>query len=139
MLIILLRAVLADAFFVQFFYVAEFLPWSSPFLLFRQESAHRPADYITLFGFGRNTYGSAVAFNHFTAAKLTSAARFHLALIIGASGAGKTTVLNILGGMDTATSGAVYIDGEDISKWIRLNINSLHFTVLYIFYVYNTW
>ena len=33
------------------------------------------------------------------------------------SGAGKTTVLNILGGMDTATSGAVYIDGEDISKW----------------------
>ena len=38
-------------------------------------------------------------------------------LIIGASGAGKTTVLNILGGMDTATSGAVYIDGEDISKW----------------------
>jgi len=60
--------------------VAEFLPWSSPFLLFRQESAHRPADYITLFGFGRNTYGSAVAFNHFTAAKLTSAARFHLAV-----------------------------------------------------------
>ena len=39
------------------------------------------------------------------------------ALIIGASGAGKTTVLNILGCMDTATSGAVYIDGEDISKW----------------------
>ena len=39
------------------------------------------------------------------------------ALIIGASGAGKTTVLNILGGMDTATCGAVYIDGEDISKW----------------------
>ena len=39
------------------------------------------------------------------------------ALIIGASGAGKTTVLIILGGMDTATRGAVYIDGEDISKW----------------------
>lgn len=39
------------------------------------------------------------------------------ALIIGASGAGKTTVLNILGGMDTATSGAVFIDGKDISKW----------------------
>ena len=31
--------------------------------------------------------------------------------IDGARGAGKTTVLNILGGMDTATSGAVYIDG----------------------------
>ena len=39
------------------------------------------------------------------------------ALIIGASGAGKTTVLNILGGMDTATSGAVFVDGKDIAKW----------------------
>ncbi|GFO85701.1 MULTISPECIES: ABC transporter ATP-binding protein [Anaerostipes] len=39
------------------------------------------------------------------------------ALIIGASGAGKTTVLNILGGMDTATSGAVFVDGEDIAQW----------------------
>ena len=29
----------------------------------------------------------------------------------------KLPFLNILGGMDTATSGAVYIDGEDISKW----------------------
>ncbi len=38
-------------------------------------------------------------------------------LIIGASGAGKTTVLNILGGMDTATSGAVFVDGEDIAQW----------------------
>ena len=39
------------------------------------------------------------------------------ALIIGASGAGTTTVLNILGGMDTATSGAVFVDGEDIAQW----------------------
>ena len=38
-------------------------------------------------------------------------------MIIGASGAGKTTVLNILGGMDTATSGAVFVDGEDIAGW----------------------
>ena len=37
--------------------------------------------------------------------------------LIGPNGAGKTTVLNILGGMDTATSGAVFVDGKDISKW----------------------
>ena len=37
------------------------------------------------------------------------------AVIVGASGAGKTTILNILGGMDTATSGKVVLDGEDIS------------------------
>jgi len=38
------------------------------------------------------------------------------AVIVGASGAGKTTILNILGGMDTATSGRVILDGEDISE-----------------------
>ncbi len=39
------------------------------------------------------------------------------AIIVGPSGAGKTTVLNILGGMDTATSGKVLVDGEDIAKF----------------------
>ena len=39
------------------------------------------------------------------------------AVIVGPSGAGKTTVLNILGGMDTATSGEVRIDGTDITKF----------------------
>ncbi len=38
-----------------------------------------------------------------------------LAVILGASGAGKTTALNILGGMDTATSGQVLVDGRDIT------------------------
>ena len=40
-----------------------------------------------------------------------------LVVIVGPSGAGKTSALNILGGMDTATSGAVFVDGKDISKW----------------------
>lgn len=38
-------------------------------------------------------------------------------IIVGASGAGKTTMLNILGGMDSATSGEVLIDGKDIAKF----------------------
>ena len=37
-------------------------------------------------------------------------------IIVGPSGAGKTTVLNILGGMDTLTSGSVVVDNTDISK-----------------------
>ena len=37
-------------------------------------------------------------------------------IIVGPSGAGKTTVLNILGGMDTLTSGSVIVDGTDIGK-----------------------
>ena len=40
-----------------------------------------------------------------------------LVVIVGPSGAGKTTALNILGGMDTVTSGEVIIDGKNISKF----------------------
>lgn len=39
------------------------------------------------------------------------------AVVVGPSGAGKTTVLNILGGMDTATEGRVLVDGKDISQY----------------------
>jgi len=38
-----------------------------------------------------------------------------LAVILGASGAGKTTALNILGGMDTATGGRVVVDGRQVT------------------------
>lgn len=38
-------------------------------------------------------------------------------VIVGPSGAGKTTVLNILGGMDTATTGRITVDGEDITRY----------------------
>ena len=40
-----------------------------------------------------------------------------LAVILGSSGAGKTTALNILGGMDTATRGQVIVDGQDITAY----------------------
>ena len=39
-----------------------------------------------------------------------------LVVIVGPSGAGKTTTLNILGGMDTATSGNVYVDEKDLTE-----------------------
>lgn len=39
------------------------------------------------------------------------------AVVVGASGAGKTTVLNILGGMDSATEGEIIVNGKDISKF----------------------
>lgn len=40
-------------------------------------------------------------------------------IVVGPSGAGKTTVLNILGGMDTVTSGEVFVDGEDIARYTQ--------------------
>ena len=39
------------------------------------------------------------------------------AVVVGPSGAGKTTVLNILGGMDTATEGEVLVDGKNIAAY----------------------
>ena len=41
------------------------------------------------------------------------------AVIVGPSGAGKTTVLNILGGMDVATSGSVTVDGKEVSSFSK--------------------
>ena len=43
-------------------------------------------------------------------------------IIVGPSGAGKTTVLNILGGMDSATSGEVTVDGRDITRLSKRDI-----------------
>ncbi len=40
-----------------------------------------------------------------------------IAVIVGQSGAGKTTLLNILGGMDTLTSGKVFLAGEEVSAY----------------------
>ena len=40
-----------------------------------------------------------------------------LVVIVGPSGAGKTTTLNILGGMDSASSGQVFVDGKEITKF----------------------
>ncbi len=46
------------------------------------------------------------------------------AVIVGPSGAGKTTVLNILGGMDTATSGQIWVDGKNIAKYNNRQLTS---------------
>ena len=45
-------------------------------------------------------------------------------MIVGPSGAGKTTVLNILGGMDTATSGQIWVDGRNIAKYNNRQLTS---------------
>lgn len=46
------------------------------------------------------------------------------AVVVGPSGAGKTTVLNILGGMDTATSGKVLVDGADIAGYSQRRLTA---------------
>lgn len=59
-------------------------------------------------------------------------------VIVGASGAGKTTILNILGGMDTLTSGSVVLDGEDISAMNKRQLTAYRrYDVGFVFQFYN--
>ncbi len=59
-------------------------------------------------------------------------------IIVGASGAGKTTILNILGGMDTLTAGAVYLADRDISGLSQRNLTSYRrFDIGFVFQFYN--
>lgn len=59
-------------------------------------------------------------------------------VIVGPSGAGKTTVLNILGGMDTASSGSVWVDGRDIARYSQRKLTGYRRDdVGFVFQFYN--
>ena len=61
-----------------------------------------------------------------------------LCVIVGASGAGKTTILNLLGGMDTATSGSIVIDGQDIAGFGKKQLTTFRRNdVGFVFQFYN--
>lgn len=59
-------------------------------------------------------------------------------VIVGASGAGKTTILNILGGMDTLTEGKVFLDGDEISAYNKRQLTGYRrYDVGFVFQFYN--
>lgn len=59
-------------------------------------------------------------------------------VIVGASGAGKTTILNILGGMDRLTKGKVYLDGQEISALSGKQLTAYRrYDVGFVFQFYN--
>lgn len=59
-------------------------------------------------------------------------------VIVGASGAGKTTILNILGGMDTLTDGKVFLDGEEVSAYNKKQLTGYRrHDVGFVFQFYN--
>ena len=61
-----------------------------------------------------------------------------LVVIVGPSGAGKTTLLNILGGMDTLTTGNVFLDGKEISSYNRKQLTEYRrHDVGFVFQFYN--
>lgn len=61
-----------------------------------------------------------------------------LTVVLGPSGAGKTTILNILGGMDKASSGKVIIDNNDISKYNNKKLTDYRrYDIGFVFQFYN--
>lgn len=61
-----------------------------------------------------------------------------LAVILGSSGAGKTTALNILGGMDVPTFGQIVVDGNDITKYSKKQLVGYRRTDIgFVFQFYN--
>ena len=60
------------------------------------------------------------------------------AIILGASGAGKSTFLNILGGLDTPSSGELLVDGKDIAKYSERELTTYRrYDMGFVFQFYN--
>ena len=59
-------------------------------------------------------------------------------VIAGASGAGKSTILNLLGGMDFVSSGEIIVDGNEVSKYSRKQLTTYRrFDIGFVFQFYN--
>ena len=60
------------------------------------------------------------------------------AVIVGASGAGKTTVLNLLGGMDSCDEGHILVDGKDVASYSQRQLTAYRrFDIGFAFQFYN--
>ena len=61
-----------------------------------------------------------------------------LVIILGASGAGKTTILNLLGGMDTISSGEIIVGGENIAAYTEKRLcDYRRLNIGFVFQFYN--
>ena len=64
--------------------------------------------------------------------------RGEFVVIVGPSGAGKTTLLNMLGGMDTATSGTIMLDGDRVSAYNKKQLTRYRrYDIGFVFQFYN--
>mgnify|MGYP002753115627 CR=1 FL=1 len=86
----------------------------------------------------KKTYGMGEATIHAADGVSFEIEKGEFAVIVGPSGAGKTTVLNILGGMDRLTSGHVLLAGEDVADYSRKRLTTYRrHEVGFVFQFYN--
>ena len=61
-----------------------------------------------------------------------------LVIIVGASGAGKTTILNLLGGMDSSSDGDIWVEGQNISTFSQKQLTEYRRkNIGFVFQFYN--
>lgn len=83
-------------------------------------------------------YGSGSAVVHALDGVSFTIDQGELCVILGSSGAGKTTLLNMLGGMDTLTSGHIYLQDQEISAFSRKELTAYRrHDVGFVFQFYN--
>lgn len=88
-------------------------------------------DVVKIYG---NEENKQYAVNHVS----FSLCEGEFAVILGQSGAGKSTVLNMLGGMDSPTSGKIFVDGREISEMKDKKLSDYRATDIgFIFQFYN--
>lgn len=93
--------------------------------------------YITFDNIAKHYHSADVVTRALDGASFT-VEQGELAVILGPSGAGKTTALNILGGMDTATSGKLLVDGRDITACNRRQlVEYRRYDIGFVFQFYN--
>jgi len=90
-------------------------------------------------------FNEVTKYYHMGEVKITAAAgvsfaveKGEFAVIVGPSGAGKTTILNILGGMDTCSGGQVFLDGNQVSTYKgKQLIEYRRYEIGFVFQFYN--
>ncbi|MDR0852488.1 MAG: ABC transporter ATP-binding protein [Clostridiales Family XIII bacterium] len=84
------------------------------------------------------TYGDGDIQTHALKQASFEVAQGEFCVIVGPSGAGKTTILNILGGIDKCTSGSILVDGKDLSKMNEMQLTTYRrHDVGFVFQFYN--